>query len=387
MKIQFTQLSLGDKAPRIVAIKVYERKDGDARDRIELDCQLAWVSDACFKLKVMASTAEIEKFQFFGKMRISLEPLLSEPPLIGAMSLTFLLHPDVEYQLNGLAAVGNAPGVKSAVQRAVNDAIATYLVMPNRIDIPIATLETNALHFRLPEGVVRISVIQARNLHNMDTGLLFQGKSDPYARVKVGSEEHKTPVIDSDLNPDWCSKCSDICDYTFDFPIHDVSQQITVELWDEDNDADDFLGSCKVDVCEVADEYRRFREKMANPTDQDEDILTAKGFVEQWYDLSGKNIKHGQVKLRINWLAFTTEKIIHKKAPVGLNQYFLGVFLNSVTHLPNYLRGRQIYVELALADSIASKSALMDKSSSKKNDENAGVQRQHRFQYSSKISF
>ena len=77
-----------------------------------------------------------------------LEPLLSEPPLIGAISLTFLVHPDVEYQLNGLAAVANAPGVKSAVQRAVNDAIATYLVMPNRIDIPIATLETNALHFR-----------------------------------------------------------------------------------------------------------------------------------------------------------------------------------------------------------------------------------------------
>ena len=88
-------------------------------------------------LKVMASTAEIEKLQFFGKMRITLEPLLSEPPLVGAMSFTFLTHPQVEYQLNGLAAVGNAPGVKSAVQRAVNDAIATYLVMPNRIDVPI----------------------------------------------------------------------------------------------------------------------------------------------------------------------------------------------------------------------------------------------------------
>lgn len=356
MKIQFTQISLGEKAPRIVAIKVYERKDGDARDRIELDCQLAWVSDACFKLKVMASTAEIEKLQFFGKMRISLEPLLSEPPLIGAMSLTFLLHPDVEYQLNGLAAVANAPGVKSAVQRAVNDAIATYLVMPNRIDIPIATLETNALHFRLPEGVVRISVIQARNLHNMDSGLLFQGKSDPYARVKVGSEEHKTPVIDSDLNPDWVSKCSNVCDYTFDFPVHDVSQQITVELWDEDNDADDFLGSVKIDVCEVANEFYRFRELHAKIESgelsaDDEEVTSTRGYTEQWYKLSGKNIKHGEVKLRINWLVFTTEQV-ERKSTNGLNQYFLGIFLNSVMHLPNYLRGRQIYVELALADSL-----------------------------------
>ena len=73
----------------------------------------------------------------------------------------------------------------------MNDAIATYLVIPNRIDVPIATLETNALHFRLPEGVVRVTVIEAQNLHNMDSGFLLQGKSDPYARVKVGSEEHK----------------------------------------------------------------------------------------------------------------------------------------------------------------------------------------------------
>jgi Ca2+-dependent lipid-binding protein len=57
------------------------------------------------------------------------------------MSFTFLRHPDIEYQLSGLAAVANAPGIKAAVQRAVNDAIATYLVMPNRIDVPIATLE------------------------------------------------------------------------------------------------------------------------------------------------------------------------------------------------------------------------------------------------------
>jgi Ca2+-dependent lipid-binding protein len=73
MKIQFTKISLGKKPPRIVAIKVYEQKDGDARDRIELDCQLAWVSDASFKLKVMASSAEIERVEFFGNMRISLE--------------------------------------------------------------------------------------------------------------------------------------------------------------------------------------------------------------------------------------------------------------------------------------------------------------------------
>ena len=39
------------------------------------------------------------------------QPLLSEPPLLGGMSFTFLRHPDIEYQLSGLAAVANAPGM------------------------------------------------------------------------------------------------------------------------------------------------------------------------------------------------------------------------------------------------------------------------------------
>ena len=73
LNIQFTELSMGDAAPRISSVKVYEPKDGDARDRIELDCQIAWVSSAHIKLKILASTADIEKLQFFGKMRITLE--------------------------------------------------------------------------------------------------------------------------------------------------------------------------------------------------------------------------------------------------------------------------------------------------------------------------
>ena len=40
----------------------------------------------------------------------------------------------------------------------------------------------------------------------MDSQFLFQGKSDPYARVKVGSEERETPTIDSNLNPVWADR-------------------------------------------------------------------------------------------------------------------------------------------------------------------------------------
>ena len=48
---------------------------------------------------------------FYGIFMVFFQPLLSEPPLLGGMSFTFLRHPDIEYQLSGLAAVANAPGM------------------------------------------------------------------------------------------------------------------------------------------------------------------------------------------------------------------------------------------------------------------------------------
>ena len=98
----------------------------------------------------------------------------------------------------------------------------------------------------------------------MDAQFLLQGKSDPYARVKVGSEERQTPTIDSDLNPVWAPQIGHAAkykasDYIFDFPVHDViNQQIIVELWDQDNDADDFLGECKIYVHEVYNAFLRY---------------------------------------------------------------------------------------------------------------------------------
>ena len=150
-------------------------------------------------------------------------------------------------------------------------------------------------------------------------------------------------------------------EYTFDFPVHDITQVVSVELWDEDNDKDDFLGECKVDISVIVQEYARWVEKerkisespdgQLNPNDEDyDDLRGARGFTEKWFKLSGKDIEHGEVKLCLNWLKFSTE--IPQTAPKSsqLNQYFIGTFLNSVTRLPDHLRGRHIFVEIILKD-------------------------------------
>lgn len=54
------------------------------------------------------------------------------------------------------------------------------------------------------QGVVRIKVIEARNLVNKDMSFLIKkGRSDPYAVVTIGNQVFQTKTIDDNLNPVW----------------------------------------------------------------------------------------------------------------------------------------------------------------------------------------
>lgn len=55
------------------------------------------------------------------------------------------------------------------------------------------------------QGVVRVHVLEARNLVAKDTYLrgLVKGKSDPYTIVRVGNQHFKTKTIDNCLDPKW----------------------------------------------------------------------------------------------------------------------------------------------------------------------------------------
>lgn len=60
-----------------------------------------------------------------------------------------------------------------------------------------------------PAGLLRVQVYEAKELVNVDV----VGKSDPYATLRVGDEEHKTQVMKDNLNPVW--------NEVFEFVVHD----------------------------------------------------------------------------------------------------------------------------------------------------------------------
>lgn len=56
-----------------------------------------------------------------------------------------------------------------------------------------------------PQGVVRVHLLEAKNLVAKDTYMLgmIKGKSDPYATLRVGNNHFKSKTIKEELNPKW----------------------------------------------------------------------------------------------------------------------------------------------------------------------------------------
>lgn len=55
------------------------------------------------------------------------------------------------------------------------------------------------------QGVVRVYLIEAKDLPSKDKYIkgMIEGKSDPYAVVRVGTQVFTSKVIDDNLNPKW----------------------------------------------------------------------------------------------------------------------------------------------------------------------------------------
>uniref|UniRef100_F7BB06 Extended synaptotagmin-1 n=1 Tax=Equus caballus TaxID=9796 RepID=F7BB06_HORSE len=210
----FTRVELGEKPLRILGVKVHT---GQSKQQILLDLNISYVGDVQIDVEVKKyfCKAGVKGMQLHGVLRVILEPLIGDLPIVGAVSMFFIRRP----------------------------------------------------------GIIRIHLLAARQLSSKDKYVkgLIEGKSDPYALVRVGTQTFCSRVINEELNPQWGE--------TYEVIVHEVpGQEIEVEVFDKDPDKDDFLGRMKLDVGKV---------------------LQA-GVLDDWFPLQGGQ---GQVHLRLEWLS------------------------------------------------------------------------------------
>uniref|UniRef100_A0A8C7S8V3 Extended synaptotagmin 2 n=1 Tax=Oncorhynchus mykiss TaxID=8022 RepID=A0A8C7S8V3_ONCMY len=180
----FSKIDMGDKPLRINGVKVY--------------------------------TENVDKRQIIMDLQISM----------------FFQFPD------SLTNILDIPGLNGFSDSLIQDIIYSYLVLPNRITIPlVGDIELAQLRFPMPKGVLRIHFLEAQDLEGKDKflGGLIKGKSDPYGVLQIGNQLFQSKTVKESLHPKW--------NEVYEALVYEHSgQHLEIELFDEDPDKDDFLG-------------------------------------------------------------------------------------------------------------------------------------------------
>uniref|UniRef100_A0A2K6D1B1 Extended synaptotagmin-2 n=1 Tax=Macaca nemestrina TaxID=9545 RepID=A0A2K6D1B1_MACNE len=303
---------------RINGVKVYT-ENVDKR-QIILDLQISFVGNCEIDLEIKRyfCRAGVKSIQIHGTMRVILEPLIGDMPLVGALSIFFLRKPLLEINWTGLTNLLDIPGLNGLSDTIISDVISNYLVLPNRITVPLVSeVQIAQLRFPVPKGVLRIHFIEAQDLQGKDTYLkgLVKGKSDPYGIIRVGNQIFQSKVIKENLSPKWNEVYEAL---VYEHP----GQELEIELFDEDPDKDDFLGSLMIDLIEVEKER----------------------LLDEWFTLD--EVPKGKLHLRLEWLtlmpnASNLDKVLtdiradKDQANDGLSSALLILYLDSARNLPS----------------------------------------------------
>uniref|UniRef100_A0A673B438 Extended synaptotagmin-like protein 2a n=1 Tax=Sphaeramia orbicularis TaxID=375764 RepID=A0A673B438_9TELE len=240
----FTKIDMGDKPLRVNGVKVYTENVDKRQVIMDLEISFVGNTEIGVDIKKYYCRAGIKSIQLHGVMRVVMEPLLGDMPLIGAVTLFFLKKPLLDINWTGLTNMLDIPGVNGLSDSIIQDIIHSHLVLPNRITIPlVGEAHLAQLRFPMPKGVLRIHFIEAQDLLGKDKflGGLIKGKSDPYGVIRLGTQLFQSKVIHETVNPKW--------NEVYEALVYEHSgQNLQIELFDEDTDKDDFLGRWKLHV-------------------------------------------------------------------------------------------------------------------------------------------
>uniref|UniRef100_A0A1L8DZP3 Putative synaptotagmin-like mitochondrial-lipid-binding domain protein n=2 Tax=Nyssomyia neivai TaxID=330878 RepID=A0A1L8DZP3_9DIPT len=306
---KFDRMILGTIPPRIGGVKVYDKNI--SRNEIIMDLDLFYASDCDINFNLGGMRGGIKDFQIHGMVRVVMKPLINKMPLVGGLQIFFLNNPNIDFNLVGVVDLLDMPGLNDMLRRIIIEQVGAIMVLPNKLPITLSD-EVPAFTLKMPEpeGVLRVHVMEAKDLMKKDFSVVGKGKSDPYAIVTVGAQQFRTQIIDNTVNPKW--------DFWCEASI-ESGQYVEIELFDKDDAGDDdLLGRATVEITSVV----------------------KKGQVDTWLTL--ENAKHGMVHLRLAWMTLSTDRNDLSLAlaetqmlrVTSMSTAILTIFIDSAKNLP-----------------------------------------------------
>lgn len=322
--LYFERIELGEKAPFIGNIKTYSGNGTAAPSEFVIDADLSYQGDAQVKLSVKNVKLGISNFQLYGPLRIILKPLLSDGMVVGGITVFFLKRPKISFNLTNLLNVLDIPGLKKTLRGVVDDVIANFVVLPNRVAIPLAeSVDAGDLKYPIPEGLLRVQIPEARELVKSDFSLIGKGSPDPYAVLEVGAQTFRTETKKNQSNPKW--------DEIFEaFVYNSKGQELEIFLYDHDlASKDSKIGNVDIKIQSVVEE----------------------GMQDIWLPL--EKAKQGKVHLRLEWFSLSNDPLHFRYTKENESVAVLIVKLIKAQNLPSRkspVLARKVYCRVAVSN-------------------------------------
>lgn len=310
--LTFETISFGQVAPKITGINSYAPTD--APDEFILDLDLLYEGDAKIKLSIKSVTLGVSAIQLRGLLRIIFKPFVGEPNPVGGITLFFTNRPKISFDLINLLNVLDFPGLKSKLRSVGEDVICSIMVLPNRIVVPMSPdliADDSDLRYPIPEGVIRMNVIEANELVKMDS-VLKGGAADPYLLLEVGAQEFRTKTMKNTLTPVW----NEVFEACVD---NDEGQEIQLKMFDEEKTGkDSSMGTLEIGITSVAEQ----------------------GVRDLWLPLDG--VKSGKAHLNLSWCKLSSSP---KDLTVGGPSHSSALLMVKIKlgkDLPNPLKAKDV---------------------------------------------
>jgi len=212
-------------------------KEG-GKSGMQIDLDVVWDGNCDVMLQAAIGIAKssthvafgVRRIKLSGRMSVLLGPLTCELPVISAIQFGFTNPPKIQLDFAGLAEsiAKQFAFVQPTVLSCVQNSLASMLVLPQRMTMPIDLLSFDYLDtYQPPVGIIRITAVRARGLPLLRR-MLINDIPDTYAVITLGgySPPFRTSTVWDDYTPTWNESC--------DFVLYDLDQIIYVELYDDD---------------------------------------------------------------------------------------------------------------------------------------------------------